>query len=86
MLFLSFKHLFVEIGIDDDDDDGALWCTAHTALIALEQVHTLVTYPDVSTSPLKPCLPLLRLSKQLYEVALFDEQVLVVSLSSQFSV
>ena len=51
ILFLSFKHLFVDIGIDDDDD-GAFWCTAHTALIPLVQVHTLVTYPDVSTSPL----------------------------------
>lgn len=62
MLFLSFKHLLMEVGVDDDD--GAFCCSAylaHGALIALEQV--LVTYP--TSTPLQPCMPLLRRNKQL---------------------
>lgn len=55
--------------------------------MTLEQVFTLATYPGAPTSPpLQLCMPLLRRKRQLYDVALFDEQVLVVSLSSQFSV
>lgn len=64
ILFLSFKHLFIEVGVDDDD--GAFCCCsaylAHGELIALEQV--LVTYPGVPSSPLQP-MPLLRRNKQL---------------------
>lgn len=84
ILILLFKPLLVfeRSGEDCVDVDDMAICSGY-----LEPLPTplLPPYPPTDVFLLPPRIPLLCRNKLLYDVVLFDEHELIVSLSSQFS-